>query len=473
LDYLNEFIYYDLGFNIFFEHTIMEKNVNDLITYMSDNIGNNAAYIVGLENRYAPYAPTDLSNYDRLRGMEPLLGDFYDIGMEFAPGYMTNPLIPIYNKPDTLDMIPVSRWEMMPRIPAVLVREDIANHYGRDINTASDYIALLKWIRQHYPDSHPGAVCFEHYFRTPIPFDLFLPENGYWNPQRPDFLLYELGSNEVHRTFSLPEGHAALTDFEELIDSRLLRLVSQFGYDNMFLSYAGFPTVLMYADSFHPSNNILQTWRLVSNFDASEYRMHLLYDGLLPALHWPDGHYMNTRVAVGGQSTNMTDLFRFLQWLDDKENYMRLFYGIENVDYTMSGNRIELIESEVDRGAIRSVLSDFIRTDFEPIRSNAPLNYEESLASYSFAYEIHVDLRAQEDIRDWHNNMSVRERVELLDINMGELYYWNLIILSVQTNSNISSLIVNYLRSMDQHETKLRQYKNIMSSAMNFAEIKR
>ena len=150
----------------------------------------------------------DMSDLER----EGLLGDFYAEAKKHAPVWLSHPAVQSANEPGRLVYMPAGFFTPIPaNIPLVLVREDIAASYGQDINTASDFVELLTWLRAWDPLNIPCAAYPPYSFSRFMPFDLFLPERGYWLAMGTSPLaVQEIGGNASVHTASLPDARYAV-----------------------------------------------------------------------------------------------------------------------------------------------------------------------------------------------------------------------------------------------------------------------
>jgi len=366
----------ELGFALTFEAFAYPRGFDNTSyrEFIEQNIGGNAVFVPFLGDVYG---------LGRALMEEGLLGDFYDVAMDYASGYMAQiPKSWLDDESETMHFIPVWRPEPYPNIPAVLVREDIAAEFGWEIRTASDYLALLDWLKDRDPQEIPGVTVFDWY----MPLNFFLPDMGYWNSN--DFrVLHELTTSIAHPFFAIPEGRLAIEEFARLQRDKLLYIKDGYADEKAFDQ---FPTVLLYAYDFYDAgvNYVNFGWSAFGAFDASGYRMYTLYNDVLPLED--RSHFTYSGIdAFAGPDADVSEFLNLLEWLTVRDNYNLLFYGVEGEHYTLSGGRMEPLEEDGGRRLFRdSIMRYFKRSEFARPSFFAPYNYESELAAFSFAYEI-------------------------------------------------------------------------------------
>ena len=389
LQFINRHVM-ELGFDLEFAcFRTGERDYNAAYAeYIGQYIGDNAVYITD-----KPYADALLA--------DEVLADFADLARQYAPGYAANLAVGRYNDPGTLFLLPMSLTNPHPSDLCVLLREDIADEYGREIRTASDYLALLQWLGARDPAVTPGAIYCDTASLN-IPMDLFLPEAGYWCAKDQEPYYVERSSNTVAPVYLMEPCKAAWMEFTRWQrDGLVFMFTVGFGLNMMGATLEDYPTILMYthilADYESKTRREFYSIKTHSAFDAGGYRMYVLYPQEQPAVAWEYG--TAAFQAVAGKYADLTEFFRLLSWLEYEDNYRRLFYGEESADYTMKNGRISYLEGETDWPDVRLALIPFQNNEFTPVSQYMPSNYEAELAAITRPYTFNLPLTDEKALR--------------------------------------------------------------------------
>ena len=353
---------------------------DDFETYVRENINENIIFM--------PSSSHDLIEELKNAG---LLGNFHETGMAYAPNYTMHPYVASRNEPGTLYIMATQFNKITPNFPAVVVREDIAIEYGKEIRTASQYIGLLNLLKEWDPPNIPGMAfavrpgIFDMMF-----YDFFMPEYGYWAPMQEFNVVFGIGTNNVYPRYSLLENRIAIEEFTNLWREGLIH-VRYWGPQGR--QYDEFPTALVYFNDFISPFIMVSEITGISSFDASGYRIYALYGGILPFFAGEGYDYINTSGsrAIAGINTDAREFLRLLEWLKQRENYNLLFYGIEGTDYHIIRDRMVFVENpDVNWAVLRNNLYFLENSDFKPIPSYAPHNIESELMQLYTGYTITV-----------------------------------------------------------------------------------
>ena len=383
----------ELGFNIEFEfYKGSSENpwksytyTNVYMDYIRRNLDENSVYIYNRFSIDGNYVP-DLY-------LDDLLGDYYDAAQFYAPDYAANPALERFNAPGTLTEMPLGLTAPRSGDLTVLLREEVAGEYGIKIRTASEFIALLLWMKEREPLTVPGVVCFDRASRN-FPLDIFLPEKGYWSPGHELPFCLTVGDNAVVPFYTMDESRAALEDFARLQRDKLWDVIRN---DNR-VDYRGltkYPAILLYTKTLF-DNGIDSAWvggerDAYADFDLSEYRAYILYNDTQPAIEWncESSEYS----AIAGKNADLSEFFRLIQWLEYEEHYNRLFYGIEGEDYRLHNGQMTPIGSAIEWRAARLALSPFQKDEFLAVIPFAPPNFVDELAAVTPPYSVSLDPR--------------------------------------------------------------------------------
>ena len=402
---------------------------------------------------------------------EGIIGDFYGIGMETVPAFMERPQIERANKTGTMTHIPTNfrEWDNSLGLLAVLVREDVAQEYGKEIRTGSEYVELLRWLKEKNPDKVPGAAYRDHNAYGSTPYSLFLPEMGYWDADGAEWLLYTIGSNEIIPLHEAPESRTAIEEYFQLWNERLLYLRTLNSNDEMaFEKFDNFPTVLAFDAAFD-----YPPW--YGDFDASGYRMYTLYNNVLPVRSLGETIYWSSSYAAAGEGADITDFLSFMVWLGERENYRRFFYGVEGVDYELNDNgRVVSLDSGTDWEVIRQNLSYFERSDSMEVPVNAPFNYEQERAAISFAYTIVLseeDSTLSPAYEEWKERNEITDLYSLFSADIRDME-WRIFSYPKPPSKVMVDMAINrFIAEREKKSDIINEYARLWEGFLAEAEI--
>ena len=313
-----------------------------------------------------------------------------------------------YNELEAVTCVPVNLEMNYPSVPAVLVRENEAVEYGKDINTASDYEDLLIWLKAKTPKVSVGVACLSQELpERYLPFDLFLPELGYFSAGNQDLFLCREDTNSIAPTRSIDAARTAIERLSEWRHEGLLTILNG-GVSSNRQYYSQYPTVLLHAYDFMRLESPSAVNSMLNQFDARAYRMYTLYNGRLPVVLHGD-EIQSSMLAIAGKQADATYFSNLLQVLSQRDGYMSFFYGEEEADYRLQDGRIELLDSEsvIDRALVREVLLPYFGSaELTPVPLFAPGNYEESLKSFIFAREVQMAVKDSELVAQWQTGLN-------------------------------------------------------------------
>jgi hypothetical protein len=293
---------------------------------------------------------------------------------------------------ESLLVLPTNFVQSLPNLPAVLVREDIATAYGREIRTASEYIALLEWLKERTPAEIPSVIVAnwrgEGRF---FPYELFMPELGYATmPFLNNMLVLNIETRESVAAFALPQTRAMLQTWADLSRNRLMDFRNATWHRNT--DFNPYPTLLIYANDFVTEDLNFGVVGF-NHFNAGGYRMYILYNGEVPHIsffeEFQDG-FQAPSVAFAKPGTDIAEFYRLLEWLENSDNYLRLMYGVENIHYEYRNGILYEIPGAIDWTAIRSNLFYFARSAFNIPTERLPSNYAQEIEGISYRYTVTV-----------------------------------------------------------------------------------
>jgi len=391
-DDINE-ILDEMNLNLVFEPFIRPASSNNprdsFAKYIRENLSEDAVFIT-------------VPGWNIENGLkdENILGDFYELCDRYAPRYMEHATEYWLNEPGTISFLPTDFRRLPFPVPAVLVREDIAVEYGRDIRTASDYVDLLNWLKQRDPDSIPGIVSVDlNSNMLYMPLDFFLPEMGYGNMGAIQVYAIGLNTKQVSPTYLLPESRAALEEFARLRRDGLLYMINENHKERG--AFNEYSTALVYSFDFTFAGGLFSSGAY--DFDAGGYRMYTLYNRQLPRFIYNE--YSQQFVAMAGPNTDISEFLWFLELLENREDYRRLFYGIEDIDFEWVGSRMRYLENDTDWASIRANLLCFARSDYQEIPLAVPNNFESEMDTFDPAYTVMYTQEMQGKMMQWWNKL--------------------------------------------------------------------
>ena len=400
-----------------------------------------------------------------------LVGDFYGVDNDYTYDQQKR-FENIYpTEPRTMYFMPTGCVKKPPKIPAVLVREDIAMEYGAEIRTASEYEELLRWLKARDPEAMPGVS-----FLWEDVLNLFmLPDLGYWSFN--DGLLFELRSNEVYPFYAVPEGKEALETIASYRREELLAAIDDWRED-YWKSWRECPTVLLDAYKFiEPIDLNQDVYVGFQYFDASGFRMYTLYNDVLPVMRdFPETS--PAAIAYAGANADAGELTSFLYWLTIRANYLNVFYGEEGVDYAVVRGEIVPFEDNDSRKAVRdSFLKYFALAEYDRwlTPAFAPHNYVEELSAFSFAYELALppwwynDLYDQLDLKPGSDSSDFYGATDASGLALrlfGEMYYYD------DGEWDAQEEIDKFLARQEALPGLIGTYVDVMNKVIDNAEIR-
>ena len=384
LNYINERMA-EFGFKLEFVSYVNEKYRTDIMQLMDDysnyivkNIDNN---IVFLYSAAMPWWHNKNAVNELLKAGK--LKNLYETARLNAPDWLAIPKITNLIDNDKLFEIPMGFRKLnYPNNLAVLVQNDIAEEYGNEIRTVRDYYDLLIWLKMKEPKKIPGVACEINDHFGIIPDDLFLRDYGYFNLSRGNTHLIDINTLKVTPTLLVDEFRQSHIEFATWQRNGLIQIEQEALGTNIRDRFTGYPTIILYADdlityenTFYYHSNNLDSF-LIS--DMRDFTMYILYNDQ-PVFEW------NTETpqykAIAGNNADLTDFFRLQQWLTNEDNYRKLFYGDEGVDYEVENGRI-MVKNESETRyweRVRLTLFPFQNPAFFTVYPKAPLNFEEEM----------------------------------------------------------------------------------------------
>ena len=227
--------------------------------------------------------------------------------------------------PGELYVIP-TREVIFSSRPAVLIRNDIYASFGLEIRSGSDFEELLFWLYNRDPDTVPGvaAPLFADMTTWSIcggftALNLFMPEMGYTSlagmfnlghfTVRNHLWIYD---NNVLAFYDTNSSIEAFTRFSMWHQNGLIDFVNDFEDEGL----TRYPTILI--------NMLFLDWGMLG-FDTTQYTINIFPE---PAV------YISRKiVAFAAPDVDAREFLRFMEWLDDIDNYTYFLFGIEDVDF--------------------------------------------------------------------------------------------------------------------------------------------
>jgi len=333
--------------------------------------------------------------------------DFYNDAYRLAPSYLSSRFVNKVNDSGTLKVLPLGFTDPSVNALSVLIKNELNDLYGKKIKTGTDYEELLKWLKKHDPDTVPGAAILNS---SRVQFQLYFPEMGYWLPRDDVQVACPITENTVVPISSLSETRLAFERLSALFNNGYIETWGMAGgvYKNTVRvepDLSKYNTFLVNADIFMNLDSSAANYSGVSGFNFADYTMHVLYNEVYPEVGVINELGFMNYHAVAGDNADISEFLRLLQWLDNKDNYRRLYYGVEGVDYVLTDDRVELLDAGKGWAGVRIILSDYFkRKEFEPTPATAPANYREEIESWSPSRRIEFRDEDVKLVMDWEGD---------------------------------------------------------------------
>jgi len=209
---------------------------------------------------------------------------------------------------------------------ALLIRNDIYDKYKPELNTGSETVEFLNKLKTDDPNQVPCATITFLYDRMYhdsgyLALQLFMPEYGWYSLD--DVMKggnsldvwSSMDETQIIDIYSSEDAKRAVTAYSDLIKNGLLDYYTK----KMTWDLSVYPTLLVNTEDYYA------TLMLANNpdyaaLDLSEYYINILYKNTLPEVEAnsvPDRSY----VSIAGKDANIGEYLRFLEWLDNEENY--------------------------------------------------------------------------------------------------------------------------------------------------------
>ena len=304
------------------------------------------------------------------------------IGQENAAFVYTAEALTILQEEGWFDeILPLSQSTQPINRMAVLVKSDLLQAYGMPIRTARALEDFLSWRHQE-TGAVPCAASPFLYDRMYGGFqwlNLFLPEEGYYaiNHEFSAFsaaadLFATLEGDALYSMQDLPVLENCAQRYLDWIRGGLITpylpkpQTKLEGYDAQIINTEDFLAPLM-----------LQNNAPLSKLDFSGYSLQILYAQELPQVTAETVPASAYGICAGEGA--MEQVNAFLGWLEDRENYRLLRYGLEDTDYQWQDDTLVLLPgSHYSLWEQRVV---FEQTALEPVvyQENLPQNFREEM----------------------------------------------------------------------------------------------
>jgi hypothetical protein len=192
--------------------------------------------------------------------------------------------------------------------------------------------------------------------------------------------------------------------------------------------------------------------------------MYILHSGTLPLIEKEGNRYRNNRApAFAGRNADLTEYFRFMEWMGIEENYRKFFNGVEGTDYTLGRHgRINIINE--DRRLMSGFTVIFGNNALNSVSNVAPHNYEMAIENYQFTKEIYLTNAMLGP--NWYDEF-IRE-YDVVHHNNQHGDVWNEIYgPNRPAPGNVAELIREHFNTIhENYHPLLRQYANQMNEVM-------
>jgi len=391
-----------------------EDYLSEYRKHVEANLSDNAVYII--DSRYQEFI--DGLYYGGK------LGDHSETGGRIAPEYMLEPQVARYNglSDGETYSLPLYFEERNSGTLAVLVREGIAEDWGDEIRTGSQFEDFLAWrlgkkieeMSAGVKQAKPRPCVIPYTLGEYWPYNLYLPELGYApvGVRHSEYVVLDLNDDSIVGVGEQGVFDEILAKRRELPGRMLIDNVGIQGMDGLIVlePVEAYDAALIFIDDYndhyfgdYTGGNDPQEHHfpvLTDNFfiktkfnytDLSGYRMYILYNDSLPEIVWGrgvgDAAYQQ---AISGKEADAAEFLRLLHWLYNKKNYMKLFFGNLGEDYTIEERRVVMSGPDEDAHIYWQLLSIFRRSGFMPVMSTAPSNFEAETEALKYSRRITI-----------------------------------------------------------------------------------
>lgn len=302
---------------------------------------------------------------------------------------------------DSLFVISENRYDVN-RL-AVLVKNEYAEMYDCDVYTAADLISLMIQIQDAEMNGAPCAaspILYDrmYYSGGCMALNLFMPQYGYYsvmeNTAAPIDVFGRFDDDSVLDVYTIDEAADAIIEFMALSRDGLLDLYT-LGRNMPDLSK--YPLLLVNTKDFSDSLMLANNPSL-AKLDMSGYRMYVLYPDELPEIACAPAKQVR---ALALSAYGCDEFSRFAQWLKDEDNYLKLLYGAEGVDYEMQDGAPLALQTDVNY-ALWEQRAYFLNDEFEAAyaRNKLPINYIAQMEGISHPDMLAPELHTLESMRE-------------------------------------------------------------------------
>lgn len=260
---------------------------------------------------------------------EGAVKDITDLFTQLAPNYYSEVTESRkedfeYNKIDGKVYYIPNNWLTLPR-DYIIAREDLVKKYAPDgISTFDDYWKFMEQVKLYEKDVTPALLDPYSFFMA------YMKGNGYF--QDIPTMCFKLDAEDMT---PIP-----------VEDTQEFKEAYKFYKEGVEKGF-----IINYSD---PScNAILSAGRLGSMLQIGE-QLHSMYNGLPRGFNYctytlnPDKLYQtyfpSQSLAINSDSPNPERVLIFIEWLQSsQENYDLLMYGIEGKQYSLQGNKADII----------------------------------------------------------------------------------------------------------------------------------
>ena len=333
--------------------------------------------------------------------------------------------------------IPVGAYEDL-NYTALLVRKEIAEEYGKDIDTIDDYENLLKWIKSKDTQYKPGLLPFS----ISGYFDLWAHLNGYSDVAGQAGRIGGSSSGYYYRNSDIDSIIRAggvdvvdavkLPDFKEymmkLVDWKESELVDFWAsYDLSSINPRDYATIVTNLSYYMRPENVSDKRTFVN---AKDYDMYLLNKAGLRYSTCKSIQPYYSSIYVGANSKNPREVFKFIEWLYGEQ---------QNYDLFMNGEKTE--ENGIDADRLywgQNQFSYFKNIKFDKGKDYYPGNWEDILIKIS-------EIPARSEISLYYY---VKKNTTLDYFKLDELYKNKTYELPEDEKTSYNNLIINFFNEL-------------------------
>lgn len=281
---------------------------------------------------------------------------------------------------------------------ALLVRKEIAEEYGKDIDTIDDYENLLKWIKNNEKQYKPGLFpidvlenvligqypCYNFWVHVNGYSDIagmtgYLGNLKYYYKNNSIDSIIKAGSLDVLEITQIPDFKEYILRLRKWFDDRLVDFWMQDNFKD--INPNDYATIITNVCNYMCTDFIKYKHALVN---AEAYNMYFFRESSMKYSSSKVFEPYSEVLYISQNTKNAGTILNFIEWLyKEQENYDLFMYGKKDVDYKVNNDRITFLEDSSRAIWGEKQFSVFQNYNFERARNLHPNNWEDILIKIS------------------------------------------------------------------------------------------